>query len=175
MPQPSSTVAKRDMPRVRWKPHVRRKPYIFDHYVFVRRCDDCPTIWLWEIRCKSKPDQRSICESGFGSARDAERAGKLALEIVRQAAASSPLAVQCKKVARPVEKKRPPLTPEQRSENARKAAFARAQSLPPERRAEIGRKGGHNSKGKAKFDRKTGLPIRRNQPAEYRRSNQVVD
>jgi hypothetical protein len=69
-------------------PRRRRKPYVFDHYVFVRRADDCPTIWLWEIRCKSKPEQRGVSEGGFDSARAAEQAGKLTLAIVREAAAS---------------------------------------------------------------------------------------
>jgi hypothetical protein len=138
---------------------VRRKPYVFDHYVFVSRRGAHPNQWVWEIRCKSKPDRRSVSQGGFRSAQAAEEAGKVALAIVREAALKEPPPVQQKIVQPKI--KRPPLTPEQRSENARKAAKARALALSPQRRLEISRKGGAASKGKPKTSRRTGLPIRK--------------
>jgi hypothetical protein len=138
---------------------VRRKPYVFDHYVFVSRRGAHPNQWVWEIRCKSKPDRRSVSQGGYRSAQAAEEAGKVALAIVREAALKEPPPVQQKIVQPKI--KRPPLTPEQRSENARKAAKARALALSPQRRLEISRKGGAASKGKPKTSRRTGLPIRK--------------
>jgi hypothetical protein len=138
---------------------VRRKPYVFDHYVFVSRRGAHPNQWVWEIRCKSKPDRRSVSQGGYRSAQAAEEAGKVALAIVREAAFKEPPPVQQKIVQPKI--KRPPLTPEQRSENARKAAKARALALSPQRRLEISRKGGAASKGKPKTSRRTGLPIRK--------------
>jgi hypothetical protein len=139
---------------------VRRKPYAFDHYVFVSRRGAHPNRWVWEIRCKSKPDRRSVSQSGYRSAQAAEEAGKVALAIVREAALKEPTPPTQQKIVRP-KIKRPPLTPEQRSENARKAAKARALALSPQRRLEISRKGGAASKGKPKTSRRTGLPIRK--------------
>jgi hypothetical protein len=137
---------------------VRRKPYVFDHYVFVSRRGAHPNHWAWEIRCKSKPDRRSVSQGGCRSAQAAEEAGKIALAIVREAVFAEPAPPQ--KIVQP-KIKRPPLTPEQRSENARKAAKARALALSPQRRLEISRKGGAASKGKPKTSRRTGLPIRK--------------
>ena len=137
---------------------VRRKPYVFYHYVFVSRRGAHPNHWVWEIRCKSKPDRRSVSQGGYRSAQAAEEAGKRALAIVREAVFAEPAPPQ--KIVQP-KIKRPPLTPEQRSENARKAAKARALALSPQRRLEISRKGGAASKGKPKTSRRTGLPIRK--------------
>jgi hypothetical protein len=139
---------------------VRRKPYVFDHYVFVSRRGSHPNHWVWEIRCKSKPDRRSVSQGGYRSAQAAEEAGKVALAIVREAALKEPPPPAQQKIVQP-KIKRPPLTPEQRSENARKAAKARALALSPQRRLEISRKGGAASKGKPKSSRRTGLPIRK--------------
>jgi hypothetical protein len=139
---------------------VRRKPYVFDHYVFVSRRGDYPNHWVWEIRCKSRPDRRSVSEGGYRSAQAAEEAGRVALAIVREAALKEPPIPTPKRIVRH-KIKRPPLTPEQRSENARKAAKARALTLSPQRRLEISRMGGAASKGKPKVSRQTGLPIRK--------------
>jgi hypothetical protein len=118
---------------------ARRKAYVFEHYVLVRRSLDCPTLWLWEIRRKSSPDHRSLLDGGFSSARAAERAGNKALELVRQADAEGDGA-KLKAVAVRTQKVKPvPSTRKQRSENARKAALARAAKLTAQRRAEISR------------------------------------
>jgi general stress protein YciG len=137
-----------------------RKPYIFEHFLFVARRGHPPNPWVWEIRCKTIPSERGISEDGFHSAREAEEAGKIVLTAVREAAqkerAAKLLAKEferLKSIARRAEaaaERATRNTPERRSENARKAGKARAQALSPERRAEISRRGGLASKGKPK-------------------------
>jgi general stress protein YciG len=137
--------------------------YIFDYYLFVSRRGDPPNPWAWELRRKSKPSERYFCAEGFRSAQAAEKAGKIILLEVREAAAEKrrlaveqaslerrQKTVQRIEIAAAKKASRKPLSPERRSELARTAAYARAKALTPERRSEIGRKGGAASKGKPK-------------------------
>jgi hypothetical protein len=139
---------------------MSRKIYVLDYYVFVSRRGKPPNPWVWEIRRKSNPNLRSVADMGFRSATAAEEAGKKVLAEVRRAALADPPQPQARKIAAPKPDRKPPPTPEQRSEGARKAALARAKILTPERRSEIARAGGAASKGKPKIKRrKTVLDI----------------
>jgi hypothetical protein len=140
---------------------MSEKLYIFDYYLFVSRRGH-PTIhWIWEIRRKSKPDQRFFSADGFRSAKAAEEAGKIVLAEVRKAALEDRAAKQAAmvverdlKIAQRMERaaaKGARNTPERRSENARIANKARNKALSPERRLEIARKAGAASKGRPKI------------------------
>jgi len=133
--------------------------YVFGFYLFTSRRGDPPTPWAWEIRRKSRPDDQLLSEKGFRSAKAAEDAGKVVLEDLRHKTRISlvheELVAEMNAKSMSEKPKRPPLTPEQRSENARKAALARAQRLTPERRSEIARQGGAAFKEKAKANRIT--------------------
>jgi hypothetical protein len=141
---------------------VRTKPYVFEYFIFVTRRGEYPNHWAWEIRSKNNPDT-ILADGGFKSAKIAEQAGRIVLGELRRRSSSEPAKVPALKTIWP-RKKSVLLLPAQRSDNARKAALARAKSLSPKARAEISRKGGAASKGKAKISRKTGLPIRKNPP-----------
>jgi hypothetical protein len=144
--------------------------YIFDYYVFVSRRGEPPTPWAWELRRKSEPNERYFCAEGFRSAQAAEKAGKIILLEVREAATEKRrLAIERASLARlqkiirrreiAAEKEsREPLSPERRSENARIAAHARANALSPARRSEIARQGGAASKGKPKVGKRPKAP-----------------
>jgi general stress protein YciG len=138
--------------------------YMFDYYLFVSRRGDPPNPWAWELRRKSKPNERYFCSEGFRSAQAAEKAGKIVLIEVRKAAAEKRRQAieqaalerrQRFEIAAAKKENREPLSPERRSELARNAAYARAKALSPERRSEIGRKGGAASKGKPKRKTRT--------------------
>jgi general stress protein YciG len=142
---------------------MSNKGYVFDYYVFASRRGDPPNAWAWELRRKSKPQERYFGAEGFRSAQAAEASGKIILLEVREAATEKRrLAIEeavlerRRKIVRGIEiaeaKKtsRKPLSPERRSELARNAAYARAKALSPERRSEIGRTGGAASKGRPK-------------------------
>jgi general stress protein YciG len=143
-----------------------RQQYVFEHYLFTSRRGSPPTPWFWEIRRKNKPGERSLAGGPFRSAREAEAAGRIVLAQVREALLEerrqdprderqerlSQIARKELKIAE-ARANRKPLTPEQRSENARIAAYARAKAISPERRSEIGRMGGAASKGKPKKKR----------------------
>jgi hypothetical protein len=129
--------------------------YVFDHCLFTSRRGNPPTPWYWEIRRKSKPDERSLAGAGFRSAKAAEEAGKIVLAEVREAVLQDRrenpidkrqerLSQIARKALRAAEARanRKPMTPERRSGFARIAAHARAKALSPERRSEIGRMGG---------------------------------
>jgi general stress protein YciG len=147
---------------------MSEKLYVFDYYLFASRRGHLQ--WIWEIRRKSKPDQRYFSADGFRSAKAAEEAGKIVLAEVRKAASEDRATKQAAmaldrnlKVARRIEEavaKANRNTPERRSENARIAAIARAKALSPERRSEIGRKGGSASKGKPKIKKHVRPPNR---------------
>ena len=132
--------------------------YVFGYYLFTSRQGRPPNLWAWEIRRKSKPNEQFLSEKGFRSAKAAEEAASAILEDLREKAraqlSEKEFAAECNatppKAARPP---RLPLTPEQRSENARKAALARAAALTPEQRSKIARLGGAASKEKAKLNR----------------------
>jgi general stress protein YciG len=140
-----------------------RKPYVFEHFLFVSRRGDPPNPWSWEIRRKSKPSDKSVSGDGFRSAKGAEEAGKIVLAAVREAySRERDTAILAKRLERlesiarradVAAAKAAQNTPERRSENARKAGKARAQALSPECRAEISRRGGLASKGKPKSGR----------------------
>jgi hypothetical protein len=143
---------------------MSEKLYVFDYYLFVSRRGHPMVQWIWEIRRKSKPDQRYFSADGFRSAKAAEEAGKIVLAEVRKAALEDRAARQAAKVfernlkiAQRAERAAAEAaamaarnTPERRSENARIAALARAKSLTWERRLEIAQKAGAASKGKPK-------------------------
>jgi hypothetical protein len=143
---------------------MSEKLYVFDYYLFVSRRGHPTVKWIWEVRRKSKPDQRYFSTDGFRSAKAAEEAGKIILAEVRKAYLEERAARQWAmaeerkfKIARRMEKAAAEAaamvarnTPERRSENARIAALARAKSLSWERRLEIAQKAGAASKGKPK-------------------------
>jgi hypothetical protein len=56
---------------------MSEKLYVFDYYLFASRRGHLQ--WIWEIRRKSKPDQRYFSADGFRSAKAAEEAGKIVL------------------------------------------------------------------------------------------------
>ena len=123
-----------------------QKTYIYDHYLFTTRRGSPPNHWAWEIRRKSDPEDRTLSAGGFRSAKAASEAGKVILTQIRegiaqQRAHNPPLKKPPRKLNK-VYQKKGPISPEQRSENARKAAYARARALSPERRKEIGQLGG---------------------------------
>ena len=144
-------------------PIVKRKAYVFDHYLFTSRRGTPPAPWFWEIRRKSNPDQRSVSGGGFKSAKAAGEAGRIVLMQIRDEISEerhqNPINKNRERLSKIAKKsleaaiakaRKKPLNPEQRSELARLAAHARAQVLTAERRKEIGRMGGAASKGKAK-------------------------
>jgi hypothetical protein len=151
---------------------MSEKLYVFDYYLFVSR-RGLPTVrWIWEIRRKSRPDQRYFSTDGFRSAKAAEEAGKIVLAEVRKAYLEERAARQWAsaeerklKIDRRMEKATAEAaamaarnTPERRSENARIAALARAKSLTWERRLEIAQKAGAASKGKPKIKKHSRPP-----------------
>ena len=146
-----------------------RKPYVFEHFLFVSRRGDLPNPWVWEIRRKSKPTDRSVSANGFRSAKAAEEAGKIVLAAVREVAqkerALKILAKRLQRVgasvlrAEAIAAKAALNTPERRSENARKAGKARAQALSKDQRDEISRRGGLASKGKPKTRRSSAVEV----------------
>jgi hypothetical protein len=135
-----------------------RKDYVFDHFLFTARRGQHPNAWTWEIRSKSKPDDRIFSASGFRSAKAAQESGKIVLSQIRESVLEerrrNPPAEPIKKIPKPRYIKRGPLPPERRSENARIAAHARAEALSPERRLEIARQGGEAAKAKLENKRK---------------------
>jgi hypothetical protein len=123
-----------------------QKLYVYDHYLFTTRRGSSPSHWAWEIRRKSDPNDRTLSAGGFRSAKAAEEAGKLVLAQIRegvlQERLQDPPPEKPPRKSNKIYQKRGPIPAEQRSENARKAAYARAMALSPERRKEIGRLGG---------------------------------
>jgi hypothetical protein len=123
-----------------------KKTFVYDYYLFTTRRGSPPNHWAWEIRRKSDPEDRTLSAGGFRSAKAAEEAGKAILAQIREGVVQERL--QNPPPEKPPRKpnktyqKRGPIPAEQRSENARKAAHARAAALSPERRKEIGRLGG---------------------------------
>jgi hypothetical protein len=150
-------------------PIVKKKAYIFDHYLFTSRRGTLPPAWFWEIRRKSDPDQRSVSVGGFKSAKAAEEAGRVVLTQIREHIAEerhqNPIDKKQERLSKIAKKsleaaiakaRKKPLTPDRRSELARSAAHARAQVLTAERRKEIGRMGGAASKAKSKIKKNQG-------------------
>jgi hypothetical protein len=149
--------------RAESKPPIEKeKAYVFDHYLFTSRRGAPPAPWFWEIRRKSRPEQRSVSNGGFKSAKAAEEAGRIVLMQIRDEISEerrqNPINKKQERLSKIAKKsleaaiakvRKKPLTPEQRSELARLAAHARAQVLTAERRKEIGRMGGAASKEKA--------------------------
>jgi hypothetical protein len=133
--------------------------YVFGFYLFTSRRGDAPTPWTWEIRRKGRPNEPFLSEKGFRSAKAAEESGNVILEDLRHQTriklVQEELVAALNATPKAMKPQRQRLTPEQRSENARKAAIARAQKLTPERRLEIARLGGSVAKEKAKAARIT--------------------
>jgi hypothetical protein len=131
--------------------------YVFPFYLFTSRRGHARAPWIWEIRRKSRPNEPFLSESGFRSAKVAEEAGGAVLEHLHNETRTK--LIQEQRVAelntkpKSPKPRRPPLTREQRSENGRKAAMARAQALTPEHRSQTARMGGAASKGKRKLNR----------------------
>jgi hypothetical protein len=150
------------------------KTYVFEYYLFTSRRGNPPTPWFWEIRRKSRPNEKGLSQGGFRSAKAAEEVGRAVLVNVREKIREEVrldemvhLFEVTAEYRSPRARKnaiREPMTPDQRTRNARMAAHARAKALTQQRRLEISRMGVAASKAKAKkkrfFQEKPGLPVK---------------